>query len=255
MRFVSVPVPTHARSRAALAARWLTPEEEALCPRRAVEKRRAEFTAGRIAAKLAVSRLRGASPTDPESWIGVAEGHASGRPIVVNRSGSPVADVALSITHSDGVAIAAAAREGLGIDLVPIEDRGGAFGAEAFAPGEVEAWSRWMPAGENVAFAQSIAFGAKEAVLKWLGVGLRMSLRQLVVRPAQAARAIHCHDLQTLALGLRLDVAFGDDAQGSRTAQTVSLRSWVMRVANQLLIVASSDDSYAARRAASHFAG
>lgn len=234
MRFASVPVATHARSRAALAARWLTPDEEALCSRRAVEKRRAEFTAGRIAAKLALARLRGTSPLDAESWIGVADGYESGRPIVTDRAGRTLSNIALSITHSEGVAIAAAASTPLGIDLVPIADRGPGFTAEAFAPGELEAWRKCTP---DEASAQSLAFGAKEAVLKWMGVGLRASLREVVVRPTRPGRRLKCPDLNSSALELGLKVSLS--GRSSDGGSSLSLQCWLMRVADQLLVVAA----------------
>lgn len=99
-----------------------------------------------------------------------------------------------------------------------------------------------MPRGEGAAFAQSIAFGAKEAVLKWLGVGLRMSLRHLLVRPAQTECRVHCRDLNAIALAFRMEVHLEHDAHG-RSARQLSLQSWVMRVADQLLIVAAPNDS------------
>src|SRR5438067_656363 len=125
MRFAAVAVPNEASSCAALAERWLCAEETAFCSPRAVEKRRAEFTAGRVAAKVAVSRLRGTVPSDDGPRIAVETGETSGRPLVVDRLGVPLAGVALSITHSNRVAIAAAGQARLGIDLVPIEHRGG----------------------------------------------------------------------------------------------------------------------------------
>lgn len=88
----------------------LTPEEERAITR-AIPKRRAEFAAGRRAAREALSRL----------------GHAP-CPIAAGADRGPVwpAGVAGSITHDAGLALAAVARaehvRGLGIDLAPAEE-------------------------------------------------------------------------------------------------------------------------------------
>lgn len=237
MRFAAVAVPNGVSNCAALAERWLCAEEAMLCAPRAVEKRRAEFIAGRIAAKIAVSRLRGTVPLDDVPRIAVEIGATSGRPVVVDRLGVPVAGVGLSITHSNCWAIAAAGQAALGVDLVPIEDRGGAFAAEAFAPGELEAWVRWMPSCQTPAFAQSIAFGAKEGVLKWRGVGLRMGLQELTTTPSRSRGRVYCPDLDLWALAFRIRVELRPYTScGGHGRGVMSLAAWVMRLGDQLLV-------------------
>src|SRR5262249_20882849 len=91
-------------------------------------------------------------------------------------------DAGLSITHAGGRALCAAGPPHLGLDLVLIEPLGEAFAREAFVPGELAAWRRWLREDRDAAVA--MAFAANEAALKWLGCGLRLPLHHLTVTPA-----------------------------------------------------------------------
>lgn len=142
-----------------------------LLPPRATEERRATFEAGRRAARAALRQLIGGPPprVDPDRW---------GKPTV------PIDGVELSITHAGGWALAAAGRAPLGVDLVEIEPLPPGFDADVFAPEELHAWS---PVIENSMMARCIAFGAKEAALKWLGIGMRVPLPSVWVLPSSLA--------------------------------------------------------------------
>jgi 4'-phosphopantetheinyl transferase len=178
------PVPAGAASRAAWERAYLWPAEQALLGDRAAEKRRAEFVAGRLAAKSAAALLLG--PRWDRGDIAVLRegGESTGPPRLALSGGWPCA-VRASISHADGVAVAAASGEAVGVDLVAIEHQGPAFEAEAFAPGELDAWRGWLGAEAARHDAVAIAFGAKEAALKWTGTGLTVPLHDVAVLPLQ----------------------------------------------------------------------
>lgn len=157
------------------------PAEAALLGSRAVPKRRAEFAAGRLAARVAL----GAALDGRASGAAVLREPGTGRPRGALAGGAECG-VAVSITHADGRAAAAVCPEPIGIDLVTIEPLEAPFAAEAFAAGELEAWASWLglaPAGA-LDQAAAAAFAAKEAALKWLGTGLALPLQALRVTPA-----------------------------------------------------------------------
>jgi 4'-phosphopantetheinyl transferase len=160
----------------------LAPAEAALLSPSALPKRRAEFTAGRAAARAAVAQMTGLAAS--EIVILREAGEHDGRPYAARSDGTRL-PIELSITHADGVALAAAADVPLGVDVVAYERLPDAFVDEAFAPGELDAWRGG--GGRDEVTAICTAFAAKEAVLKWLGCGMRVPLRSVVVTPAGAA--------------------------------------------------------------------
>ena len=117
---------------------------------------------------------------------------AHGKP-TVSRPG-----VELSITHAGGWALAAASRAPLGVDLVEREPLSDAFAAEAFAAGELAAWSAWEP---DPVLARCLAFAGKEAALKWLGVGMGLPLQKVRVLP-EGRHATVFHPDGRVRLGL-----------------------------------------------------
>lgn len=172
------------RTLAETADEPLAPAEAALLSPSALPRRRAEFTAGRAAARAAVAQWTGLGPS--AIVILRESGALDGRPYAVGVDGERL-PVELSITHADGIALAAASDVPLGIDVVAYERFPDAFVDEAFAPGELDAW-RGGAGGDDVATVCT-AFAAKEAALKWLGCGMRVPLRSVVVTPAGAASA------------------------------------------------------------------
>jgi 4'-phosphopantetheinyl transferase len=104
------------------------------------------------------------------------DGPDAGRPLF-----SPERGLALSISHSGGLAVAAVARGGaLGVDLEQRVEAGGAFLEEAFAPGELEGY---LPVCAGHMDPVTAAWALKEAVLKVWGVGLRAPLQKVALRP------------------------------------------------------------------------
>lgn len=149
-----------------------TLEREGLA-RCGTDKRRWEFVAGRLAAHRALALLE---PGRRAEVTARGEGPDAGRPLF-----SPGWGLALSISHSAGLAVAAVARGGaLGVDLEQRVEAGEAFLEEAFAPGEREGYLS-VCAGRMD--ATTAAWAMKEAVLKVWGVGLRAPLQKVAVRP------------------------------------------------------------------------
>lgn len=110
----------------------LVRREVALCAQHRSPRRRAEFVAGRIAARAAVARLVGSkNPQDIEILK-----DATGAPFVVDHP-----RVRVSITHSNQVAMAVAAFTPVGIDLEADEARPPAFSRMFFSRNEQESLS------------------------------------------------------------------------------------------------------------------
>ena len=140
-------------------------EEISALSARGNEKRISERIAGRVAAKRAIVALSGASPEQVQ--------------IENLPSGAPIAKVAglpgpqLSISHSHGHAVAMVRESGpLGIDLEAIESRSPAFVSEWFSEKESALVG-------NDPRLQTLAWSAKEAVLKALGQGMALNPREI----------------------------------------------------------------------------
>jgi malonyl CoA-acyl carrier protein transacylase len=140
------------------------PEINALS-QRGTPKRIAERIAGRVAAKRAVMAQTGASAESIR-----IENLASGAPIVhIGQVPGPH----LSLSHSHGHAVAIVCTEGaVGVDLEAIEVRSPAFVTEWFSASEQEL------VGEDPQL-QTLAWSAKEAILKALGQGMALNPREI----------------------------------------------------------------------------
>lgn len=205
----------------------LDPRERALLPPRATEKRRAEFTAGRRAARAALARLLG--PRAAGSAVVPEGGPAGGRPVVVGPDGI-LLDVHLSITHADGLAAAAAGPDPLGLDLVSLEPLDAAFREEAFAAGELAGWAQLGELAAGADAAACLAFAAKEAALKWLGTGLGLPLHAVRVAPVGRPGApARLGGVVALAVSVRVETERG----------TALLKGWVAGSRRRVLVVVS----------------
>lgn len=238
VRLASIPVPTLPVVREALAQRWLAPREQSLLSRRAVEKRRNEFVAGRIAAKTAAARLRGMPLTRDVAHTIVEEGETAGQPIAVDPSGIRIQAVHLSITHSQGVAIAAAATEPIGIDLAPVAEYTRSFEEAAFLDGELDCWDQVL-GGSKSEPVRAVGFAAKEAALKWLGVGLRAGLHEVRVSPTALTEPSACVDLAVSTRGLtaRVQCRLPDRRAGGLAWWSVELHGAVGELGEQVLVI------------------
>jgi phosphopantetheine--protein transferase-like protein len=156
-----------------------------------VPKRAGEWLAGRTALKKSVGRL-----------LATADGQApvlKNIRIVPNDQGKPAAELShrpgiavaeLSLSHSNGLAIAAAAAPGdfvgLGVDLEKVAPRNEAWIADYFTEEEIRAAgddnARWLELTRM--------WCLKEAALKAMGTGLRFDLRNInVVSMDRSGRA------------------------------------------------------------------
>jgi 4'-phosphopantetheinyl transferase len=100
-----------------------------------------------------------------------------------------VLPVPLSISHREGCAVAAVSTThgvGLGIDLEWVEDHPQSFYEDFFTTEELRILGEY--AADKRAWAGSLMWSAKEAVLKALGLGLRLDTRTVeILRIANAA--------------------------------------------------------------------
>jgi 4'-phosphopantetheinyl transferase len=152
----------------------LSPAEREALARCRTDKRRRELVAGRLAAHRALELL---APGARAEVLARVDGPDAGRPFL-----SPARGIALSISHSAGLAVAAVSHGGpLGVDLERTVEVGEAFLEEAFSPGEREGY---VSLCEGRMDPTTAAWAMKEAVLKVWGVGLRAPLLQVAVRPA-----------------------------------------------------------------------
>lgn len=143
-------------------------------PSTATPTRRATFVAGRRAARAALERRWGSLPDGLR-----VDTDGAGCP-VVRVNGRPRA-TRVSISHTAGWAVAAAAETPLGLDLVEIEAFGTGFAEEAFTPEELAGASSCFADLNDGRAPICLAFAAKEAALKWLGVGMRVPLTSVRV--------------------------------------------------------------------------
>lgn len=149
------------------ARRYLPWAEYAAYESRA-PRARADWLAGRIAAKDAVrNRLWAGGAGDVWPLEISVESDPSGRPLV---RGPFDADLRVSIAHKDGAAVAAIAEGAdVGVDLESVEPRDAAFDALAFAPAE----AGFLPDdGPDRDEWRARLWAAKEAAAKRAGTGL-----------------------------------------------------------------------------------
>jgi phosphopantetheinyl transferase len=160
---------------------WFTPKERAKHKAFPAPKRADEWRAGRLAVKKAVLETHpGLSPLDVE--IHADEG--SGRPRLV--VGGQESALWVSITHRDGLAVAAISPAPVGIDLETIEDRARSFLEESFSVAELKAL---LDAADPRVDAACM-WAAKEAAFKRAGVGLKAELKAHQVTADAAGGAI-----------------------------------------------------------------
>jgi len=149
---------------------WLGPRERAAMSRFAFPRRRAEWRAGRWAARKAIARF-GEIGADVEILSA-----SDGAPEVWNADGRVPVNV--SISHRAGTAAAmAAAGAGVGCDVELVEPRGPQFAADWFTDAECAALDQ-APFDERDLLA-TVMWSAKETVLKVLRRGLRVDTREV----------------------------------------------------------------------------
>jgi 4'-phosphopantetheinyl transferase len=162
--------------RAGLVGRHLDSEEAAQEARLHVPKRRHEWLAGRLAIKhsVAAHQVRGAGPCvqTRQVRVGVVEsGIRRGKPLI-----SAPADVSMS--HSGDFAIAVCGHGPVGVDLEKERELAPPLAAALRAD---ELTARDGSSGSLADMPLTIRWTCREAVLKCLGVGLRVDWRQVTL--------------------------------------------------------------------------
>jgi phosphopantetheinyl transferase len=156
----------------------LSPREEEILSGLGIVPRRRKWLLGRIAAKQLVRQMLGEqSPAD--SQISVLN-RPSGEPFVLIE-GRGAWQFSISISHRSDIGMAAAPTEPdahIGADLETVEPRDSALVRQFFTAQEEET----VEASGDRDLVVACIWSAKEAVLKLLGLGLRMDTRGVVVR-------------------------------------------------------------------------
>jgi 4'-phosphopantetheinyl transferase len=159
---------------------WLGPDERASLLRLRAPKRRRDFRLGRFAARSVLALLEDRRDADARQRFEVRR-DPGGAPRAF-RDGVPLG-VTLSITHSEGWAAASAQRgDGrLGCDLEHVEPRSRAFMEDYFTAAE-HAFVATGPRSDRPLRA-TLIWSAKEAVMKALGLGLRLPPLAVEIAP------------------------------------------------------------------------
>ncbi len=159
----------------------LSPSEEIIFSRLAIEARRRKWLLGRAAAKSLVRDMSTGGAV-PDHCISVLN-QPSGAPFVLVE-GKGGWGRAISISHRSQVGMAAAPVDQaarIGADVETIEPRDPALVRQFFADGEAEMVEASSHDRDEIV---ARVWSAKEAVLKLLGLGLRADTRGVVVNLA-----------------------------------------------------------------------
>jgi phosphopantetheinyl transferase len=159
---------------------WLGTEDAEALEALEIPKRRQDRLAGRLAARAALTAFL---PEEAARGARIAvrdEGLRLGQPYLPATASHPALE--LSISHAGERAIAAVGPGRLGVDLEQVLPRDEGFAGLAFSPAERQGLpalgAHWrLPP----LFALTLQWCAKEAVLKWLGTGLRAPLQEVEV--------------------------------------------------------------------------
>ena len=182
----------------------------------ATPRRRHDWLRGRAAAKDALRALAGAAVT-PADLVILADPD-SRQPRLLRAAHGWAQMPPVSISHSAGVALAAAADPsrfaGIGIDVEPVRAWDEAFAKTAFAPAEAAALAA-LPASPVRDIAMIRAWTAREAAAKALGLGLDAALHRFALPSITSdAGPVALHDLETGVAGplvISFDLAGPDD--------------------------------------------
>jgi 4'-phosphopantetheinyl transferase len=160
---------------------WLTAGERARLASLRIPKRRAEWRAGRFAARQAVSLALGTPATTVSvraARDGAPEAYVDGH----------LAAASVSISHSNGRALCLVARprQPMGCDLERVEPRADVFARDWFLPSELDLVERFAPAARDLVV--TIVWSAKESALKAVRSGLRRDTRSVEVTLGRRTR-------------------------------------------------------------------
>jgi 4'-phosphopantetheinyl transferase len=155
---------------------WLGPLEREACARLRLPKRKGDWLLGRWTAKQLVRswlRRQGRAVPEPAEIQVVAAPDGAPELHLGHDGGAPLA---LSISHSGGLALAAVTRRtAVGCDVEAIEQRTTAFIEDYFTLAEARRVLA-LPEAHRV-LAANLVWSAKESALKALRQGLRLDTR------------------------------------------------------------------------------
>jgi 4'-phosphopantetheinyl transferase len=151
---------------------WLGPRERAVLAGLRLAARRESWRLGRFAARKLLGEVE--VLPDPD-----------GAPRAFRRGGAALPGC-LSLSHRDGVGLAAWSAAAIGCDVERIEPRSPAFVADYLTPAE----QAFVAAAAEPALAPNLLWSAKESALKALRVGLTRDTRELEVSVDGEALAV-----------------------------------------------------------------
>jgi 4'-phosphopantetheinyl transferase len=163
---------------------WLGPRERAAQAGLTIDRRREDWRLGRWTAKVALAAaLPAVAGEAGDAGLARLEVLAAedGAP-EPHVDGAPMPGVTLSISHRGGRSVAVVGDGPIGCDLELVEPRSAAFRQDWLAPAE-RAWAGEDPQRANLLWA------AKEAAAKVRRAGLRLDVRDAVVRVFGAGSA------------------------------------------------------------------
>ena len=154
---------------------FLTEEEKRIYGSFTLKKRRREWLAGRIAGKESVMHFLGQKGIHVASnFIGILSRPSRAPYVVIDNE--EAANLNISISHSNEIAVAAASEDGiigLGVDIEIVEDRSASFSRVAFTSKEREFLKK--STAREFPLLSTMAYTLKEAVTKALGIGLSVN--------------------------------------------------------------------------------
>lgn len=158
---------------------WLSAAERERLAGMRIAKRRSDWRLGRWTAKRAVAAFLKLDPTPATLAAIEVRPDASGAPEAF--CDGAAAPVAISLSHSNGIALCAIADPGsaLGCDLEVIASHSDAFVADFFTEGERLTIAR-TPVADHL-WLVPLLWSAKESALKALRTGLRADTRSVEV--------------------------------------------------------------------------
>ncbi len=183
---------------------FLSPTEREILAGLRFERRRVEWLLGRWGAKRLITAVEFAGGEDLFSSISILN-EAGGAPIAVCADGQPIPGC-ISISHRAGVAACAwtgapALRMGMDIDLV--EARDPSFLSGYFTENE-QAFTRALPANLRDTWI-TLAWSAKESLLKALKTGLRIDTRRIQVGSPRGLFLDETNETEWKTLSVRLE--------------------------------------------------
>ncbi|MGD8189434.1 4'-phosphopantetheinyl transferase family protein [Brevibacillus ginsengisoli] len=221
----------------------LTQRERSLLSAKTSPKRMADFVAGRKAVKEALRSFLTLENTGNLSVLREEEGEEAGKPYVFLHDTATRSDVHVSITHADQQAYATASHMRIGIDNVTIEAYSSAFIEDVFRDGELAGWMNWLGVHPRHSLAICTGFAAKEAFLKWLGTGLRLSLSQIQITPVKQIRELDSHHSPNRSLEAICSV-YDDHGMNAEAKQSFILKGLYEQKDGQVIFVLVGNEEH-----------